>query len=352
MIMKQKITFLLFLLLFIGGQMHSQVHYRIEGTAGAEFEGRKVSLIMLEEDNREADSTIVVNSKFAFDGELMQPCWAAIRIDGIDGIFAVLEDGNIRIVADGKEPRRGGTPTNDVFQKCWQEFLTLNQNGMDSLKKIEAMNIGKEEKKELYMKSRSEAMRLTKEFVVSTIRQNLDNIIPAFWIRISQEMIPADELNTLLAEASPVLKNNRFIAKMASVREGSPFADVEVEQPDGAAVSLSRYLGKGSYTLVNVWASWCGACIAELPEIRSIAKEYASRNLKIVSISTDRNRKDWEKALKRLDMPWTNVLADYTFVNAYSINRIPALMLISPEGIILKKNFSKEELKEVLKVCR
>lgn len=79
MIMKQKTIFLLFLLLFIGGEMHSQVRYRIEGTAGAEFEGRKVSLIMLEEDNREADSTIVVNRKFAFDGELMQPCWQIIH---------------------------------------------------------------------------------------------------------------------------------------------------------------------------------------------------------------------------------------------------------------------------------
>ena len=66
--------------------------------------------------------------------------------------------------------------------------------------------------------------------------------------------------------------------------------------------------------------------------------------VKIVSISIDRDRKDWEKALKRLGLPWTQVLADYSFVNSYGINKIPVLMLISPDGIILKRNFGIEDL--------
>lgn len=74
--MDKKIV-LLIILLLVGGRTFSQVHYSIEGSTDHEYEGRKVFLIMVEEDNRQADSTNVVNGKFIFKGELLQPCWAA-----------------------------------------------------------------------------------------------------------------------------------------------------------------------------------------------------------------------------------------------------------------------------------
>lgn len=335
---------LLIILLFVSSKIFSQVYYSIEGRIDHEYEGRKVSLIMLEEDNQEADSTNVVNGKFTFTGELVQPCWTAVRIDGMDGIFTVLENGNIRIYADGKESRCEGTPMNDAFQKSWREYQVLNQAGMDAFKKLDSLNVETERKKELYAITREKVMKQTKEFIKRIVYGNLDNIIPAFWIRIFQEQITADELNAILAEASPMLKTNRFITKLVSVQEGNNFVNSKVELPDGTKVYLSDYIGNGNYVLVNIWASWCGACIAELPEIKNAGEKYASQNLKLLSISIDRDRKDWEKAVKRLGLPWAQVLADYSFVNSYGINKIPALILISPDGIILKRNFSKENL--------
>ncbi len=342
----KKILLFLFLLFIIGGTTYSQVNFSIEGSTDVAHEGCQVSLIMLEEDNRQADSTSVVNGKFFFKGELMQPCWAAISIDGIDAIFAVLENGNFRIYADSKEFRCEGTPTNNAFQKCMQEYQMLKQHARDASMRLDTLNIGREEKRELYLKNHERTMTQTKEFVVKTVSENLDNIIPAFWIRVCQEQITTNELNAMLVGASPVLKTNRFITKLISVQEGSHFVDAKVEQPDGTKANLSDYLGRGNYTLVNVWASWCGACIAELPAIGNAEKKYASRGLKLLSISIDRSREDWKKAFKRLDMPWAQVLGDYTFINAYGFNKIPALMLISPDGIILKRNFYVEELEE------
>ena len=317
--MDKKIV-LLIILFLVGGRTFSQVHYSIEGSTDHEYEGRKVALVMLEEDNRQADSTNVVNGKFIFKGELLQPCWAAVCIDGVDGIFTVLENGNIRICTDGKEGWCEGTPINDVFQKSWREYQVLNRAARDDFKKLDSLSVETERKKELYAITREKVIKQTKEFIKRTVYENLDNIIPAFWIRLFQEQITGDELNAMLAGASPVLKSNRFITKLLSVQEGS------------------------SFVLVNIWASWCGACIAELPEIRNAGEKYASKNLKLLSISIDRDRKDWEKALKRLGLPWTQVLADYSFVNSYGINKIPVLMLISPDGVILKRNFGIEDL--------
>ena len=74
-----------------------------------------------------------------------------------------------------------------------------------------------------------------------------------------------------------MLKNNRFITKLLSVQEGSNFVDSKVELPDSTKVYLSDYIGKGHYVLVNIWASWCGACIAELPEIRNAGDRKSTR---------------------------------------------------------------------------
>lgn len=68
--MDKKIV-LLIILFLVGGRTFSQVHYSIEGSTDHEYEGRKVALVMLEEDNRQADSTNVVNGKFIFKGELL-----------------------------------------------------------------------------------------------------------------------------------------------------------------------------------------------------------------------------------------------------------------------------------------
>ena len=200
--MDKKIV-LLIILLLVGGRTFSQVHYSIEGSTDHEYEGRKVFLIMVEEDNRQADSTNVVNGKFIFKGELLQPCWAAVCIDSMDGIFTVLENGNIRICTDGKEGWCEGTPINDVFQKSWREYQVLNQAGIDAFKKLDSLNVETERKKELYAITREKVIKQTKEFIKRTVYENLDNIIPAFWIRIFQEQIPVDDLNAMLADASP-----------------------------------------------------------------------------------------------------------------------------------------------------
>lgn len=346
----KKTIFFLFLFFIIGGRIHSQVHFNIEGTTSSEYEGCKVSLVMLEEDNREADSTSIVNGKFYFRGELIQSCWAAVSIDGVGGIFIVLEDGNIRIYADSKETRCEGTSTNDVFQKSWQEYMVVKQKVLDVPRRLKTLDIEKEKKKELYLKNYKEAMMQMKEFVIRTVQENLNNIIPAFYIRLSQEMITADELYKMLAGASPVLKANGFITKLVGAQEGKHFINAQGELPDGTKICLSDYLGNGNYTLVDVWASWCGVCIAELPKIKNAGEKYASRNLKLLSVSIDRNKEDWKTALKRLEpeLSWTQLLMDYSFVNSYGINKIPALILISPDGIILKRNFNIEDLDEVL----
>lgn len=344
------IKFIIIALLMCWGNIaFSQIHYTVQGSTSKDLEDKKVYLILVEEDNLMNDSTVIVNGKFSFEGESFKSCLATVRIDGLDGIFIVLENGIVRISVDGGKVKCGGTSTNDTFQKYWQEYQVLNQSFLEKYTKLDSLNVSKEEKLELRKKIYTQQREEMKNFVKEVVHDNLDNIIPAFWLRVFQELFTADELKTMLSKASPELKENRFIEKLCSAQEGSSYVDAELEKPDGTKINLSHFVGKGNYVLINVWASWCGACIAEFPEVNRIGEKYKEHGLRILTISIDQDRERWQKALQRLKLSDNQVRAEYSFVNAYGINKIPALMLISPEGTIVRRNFSIDELEGIIK---
>ena len=306
-------------------------------------------LYMVEEDNRLADSTIVVNGQFQFEGEILRPCWACIR-DSIMGepAFIVLESGTINLLLNESNFRCEGTPTNNTFQKGWQAFNSLNQERLKNYEAIDTMNVDKGKKKELFLKYRSDSEKLTEIFVKENVSKNLDNIIPSFWLRLFNQLFSTDEINTMLANASPVLKENSFMKKIMNVQSGKHYVDIDIENHEGEKIKLSEVLGKGNYILINVWASWCGGCIAELPQIQIAGEKYRDKGLKIIGLSIDRSKDAWKNALNRLNLPWQQFHVDYSFINTYGINQIPVLILIDPDGIIMKRNFRIEELEHLL----
>lgn len=336
------------LLFCLGHISFAQVHFVIQGTTYEKFENCKTYLVLIENDNLITDSTTIKSGKFSFEGELSQSCWASIRIVGMDGIFVVLEDGITQIFINKESVQCTGTPTNNLFQKYWIEYSILNQKMRNTFTQIDSLNVGTEEIKDLRIEVQQTSLNEMKSFVQKVFNENQDNIIPAFWIRIFHELLSSDELNEMLIKASPILKNNVFVKNILNTQPGRKIVDAVLETPLGMQVNFSDYCGNGHITLVNVWASWCSPCIAEFSIIREIKEKYSSKGLEVVSISRDREKNDWKEALLRLDLPWNHLWADYSFLNLYGVNSIPALILISPEGIILKKYFKADELNDII----
>ena len=116
----------------------------------------------------------------------------------------------------------------------------------------------------------------------------------------------------------------------------------------GGKKSLDSF--KGSYVYIDVWATWCGPCIREIPSLQKLEKEYHKKNITFVSISTDesvRSGGSWEKAekkwrdfVKKRQMSGVQLWSgqDFSFQRAYQINAIPRFLLIDPEGNIVNAN--------------
>jgi len=116
----------------------------------------------------------------------------------------------------------------------------------------------------------------------------------------------------------------------------------------GGKKSLDSF--KGKYVYIDVWATWCRPCIREIPFLQSLEKEYHTKNIEFVSISTDEARRSggsWEAAEKK----WRNFVKekqmsgvqlwsgeDFNFQQAYQINAIPRFILIDPDGNIVAAN--------------
>ena len=133
---------------------------------------------------------------------------------------------------------------------------------------------------------------------------------------------------------------------------GQQFIDLEEADPDGKMHKLSEYVGKGRWVLIDFWASWCGPCREELPELVKVWKAYHAAGFDVVGISLDDKTQAWQKAVQKLNLSWTH-LSDLKgweskAVEVFRVWGIPANLLVNPKGKIVASNIGMEELADTL----
>ncbi|HET9056755.1 MAG TPA: TlpA disulfide reductase family protein [Chitinophagaceae bacterium] len=132
---------------------------------------------------------------------------------------------------------------------------------------------------------------------------------------------------------------------------GTEAIDFTQADTSGNPVTLSSFRGK--YVLVDFWASWCGPCRYENPNVVAAFNEYKGKNFTILGVSLDKRKEPWLQAIKDDGLTWTHV-SDLKFWNnevamLYKISSIPQNILIDPSGKIVAKNLRGEELQSKLK---
>ena len=133
---------------------------------------------------------------------------------------------------------------------------------------------------------------------------------------------------------------------------GKSFLDLEEAAPDGTMHKLSEYVGKGNWVLVDFWASWCGPCRGEMPNVVATYNQYHDKGFEIVGLSFDKDKDAWVKAIKDWEMPWIH-LSDLKYwetvaAGVYSITGIPDNILVDPEGIIVARGLRGDSLEAKL----
>jgi peroxiredoxin len=194
---------------------------------------------------------------------------------------------------------------------------------------------------------------LMKNFIIANPKSF---VAPVILSRIQYGM-EADEIDGYLKKLSAdVMKSSAAkslaerVTVLRAVAVGMTAPDFTQNDSINAPVKLSDVYSKHKYTLIDFWASWCGPCRGENPNVVAVWKDFNAKGFHVMGVSYDTDKAKWLKAVATDKLTWTQVSDLKGWSNAtakiYGINSIPANLLLDNTGKIIGKNLRGEKLRE------
>lgn len=320
------------------------------------FNGK--TLYIYDRDNELAlDSTVIADGAFTFTGKIDTPALCFVQVNRQLYTNFMLENGTITL--DLEHPNQPtGTPLNKIFSEYMQAEDSLYKKMNTKWDEVQKQIEDKEKRGEVFKNYYDNEWQPSYiAMLTNVMNTNQDNYIGAMALRSMNSYMTPEEMDGMIAKASPYILSRKAIQKMIArletlknTAEGKPFVDFTVETGNGKKASLSDYVGKGKYTLVDFWASWCGPCRAETPVLAEVYKQYKDKGLQVVGVATWDEPDNTKKAIEELKIDWPQILnAQNIPSEKYGFNGIPHIILFGPDGTIVARNLRGDDLKAKIK---
>jgi peroxiredoxin len=314
-----------------------------------------------------ADTVVAKNGNFVFKGKVAEPNYAmlfnktyTVKIDlFVDAAAPVTINGNIDSLYDANVQ---GSPVVN-------EYAKFNQSLLDTRKPVQVIyekwmkaynekdSVAVEKYKAQFNEARAQQTNLSRKMQLSFIETHpnhpgsaweLMHYVDAKTLEKSKGLF--DNLSKPVQTSAQGKEVAARIATLSRIAVGQMAPNFQQLTTENAPVTLASY--KGKYVLLEFWASWCGPCRAESPNLLKEYNRYKDKGFNVLAVSLDDKKEKWMEAIKKDGMPWTQVSDLKGWKNEvaglYGINAVPANFLIDPTGKIVARDLRGEELGKAL----
>jgi len=333
--MKKKYNLLFILLSFINitNAQNENNSFKLNGEI---LEKIKDKYIYLEYGNKK-DSSLIVNNKFEFKGKLTnQPIQGIFSFKnkqtGIPGFY--LENTSIEVKLSLKPSKH-------------KNFYNLNIISVEGTKTINFQNTFES----LYKKKKDKNIRkkiLNKLDSILAINPNNVYLISFIYILTNNREFDKDILRKIYNKTNKKTipefykkKIRRNLFKEDFLEYGWNIPNIQLPNEKGEIYDVSVL--KGKWVFLDFWASWCFPCRKQAPTLKKIYEKYKNKNFEIVGISIEKDKDKWLKAIKDDSLNWINLIENKK-ISELNIKAVPTNFLVNPEGKIILKNVSLNDL--------
>ena len=334
--------------------------------------GETAYLELMAPDGLKAIDTIILNDKgeFRVTPAIKEVGFYRFKISDKSSVTLIL-DANQKVTLTG-DASDLGTTYNVEGSPDSKLFLEINQASTKNYHKRDALqdefqnfaNTPKTDSVLLDSMSRSIEKRFTaliaehNKYLQNFIEKNSSSLASLAAI----QQLPPDEFLETFIKTDEVLfakyPNSQYVKMFhedvqsrKKLAPGVPAPEITMNTPDGKPLSLTSL--KGKVVLLDFWASWCGPCRAENPNVVKAYNKYKSKGFEIYSVSLDKELDKWKQAIQKDNLSWASHVCDFKswqspVISLYNFKGIPYNVLIGKDGKIIAKNLRGEALEKKL----